>query len=93
MIEKRTSRRHRIFKGGTIAFENRDVACIVRNISVGGAAIDIDEPVALPQSFMLAIAHDNVVRHCRAVWQSDKRIGVAFLHEAQPVNGHSQSTH
>ena len=79
MIEKRTSQRHRIFKGGTIAFENRDFACIVRNISIGGAAIDLDQPVALPQSFTLAIAHDNVVRHCREVWRSEKRVGLAFM--------------
>jgi len=79
MIEKRASQRHRVFKGGKITFENRGFACVVRNISSGGAAIDLDHPVALPQAFTLAIAQDNVVRQCRAVWRSDKRIGLAFM--------------
>jgi hypothetical protein len=79
MIDRRASQRHRVFKGGRITFENRGFACTVRNISTGGAAIDLDEPVALPQSFSLAIACDNVVRHCREVWRNDKRIGLAFM--------------
>jgi ribosomal protein L19 len=79
MIEKRASPRHRVFKGGTIAFENSGFACTVRNISSGGAAIELDGPVALPQSFTLSIARDNVVRHCRPVWRNDKRVGVAFV--------------
>ncbi|MDA9431610.1 pilus assembly protein PilZ [Bradyrhizobium sp. CCBAU 51627] len=79
MIEKRSTQRHRVFKGGTISFENRGIACTVRNISQGGAAIDIDAPLTLPQSFTLSIAHDNFVRDCRAVWRSERRIGLAFV--------------
>jgi hypothetical protein len=47
-------------------------------MSDGGAAIDLDGPVTLPQSFTLSIARDNFTRHCRAVWRSDRRIGLAF---------------
>ena len=81
MIEKRTSQRHRVFKGATIRFENRGFACTVRNISVGGAAVDLDAPVALPQSFALIIASDSIVRRCRAVWHNGKRIGLAFMQQ------------
>ncbi|PMU33688.1 pilus assembly protein PilZ, partial [Pseudomonas sp. GP01-A14] len=35
--------------------------------------------VTLPQSFKLSITRDNFVRNCRAVWRSDKRIGLAFV--------------
>ena len=76
MIEQRAAQRFRVFKGGTIAFEGGVVACTVRNISTAGAAIDLDGPVALPQSFTLSIAHDHTVHRCRAVW----RIGLAFVH-------------
>ncbi|MGX1324085.1 hypothetical protein AB7M17_007538 [Bradyrhizobium sp. USDA 377] len=79
MIEKRTAQRHRVFKGGTITFEDGGIACTVRNMSEGGAAIDIDSPVTLPQSFTLSIARDNFVRNCRPVWRSHKRIGLAFV--------------
>ncbi|MCK1387207.1 PilZ domain-containing protein [Bradyrhizobium sp. 21] len=79
MIEKRAAPRHRVFKGGTLTFENSGIACTVRNMSEGGAAIDLDAPVKLPQSFTLAIARDNFVRNCRTVWRSDTRIGLAFV--------------
>ena len=79
MIEKRAAQRHRVFKGGTITFENSGIACTVRNMSEGGAAIDLDTSVTLPQSFTLSITRDNFVRNCRTVWRSDRRIGLAFV--------------
>lgn len=79
MIEKRGSRRYRVFKGGTITFENSGIACTVRNISDCGAAIDLESPVILPQSFTLSIARDNFVQNCRPVWRNDKRVGLAFV--------------
>ncbi|MCK1745554.1 PilZ domain-containing protein [Bradyrhizobium sp. 139] len=81
MIEKRTTHCHRVFKGGTITSENRGIACTVRNMSEGGAAIDLDHPVTLPQSFTLSIARDNFVRNCRTVWRNDRRIGLAFVQQ------------
>jgi hypothetical protein len=79
MIEKRSTQRHRVFKGGTITFENSGIACTVRNMSAGGAAIDLENPVTLPQFFTLSISYDNFVRNCRPVWRSDRRIGLAFV--------------
>lgn len=79
MIEKRAAQRHRVFKGGTITFENSGIACTIRNMSDSGAAIDLENPVILPQSFTLSISRDNFVRNCRPVWRNDKRIGLAFV--------------
>ncbi|MBR0718197.1 PilZ domain-containing protein [Bradyrhizobium liaoningense] len=79
MNEKRTAQRYRVFKGGTITFEGSDVACTVRNMSTGGAAIDLDATVALPASFTLSIKRDQFVRNCRTVWRTDRRIGLAFV--------------
>lgn len=79
MIEKRTTQRHRVFKGGTITYENSGIACTVRNMSEGGAAIDLDAAVTLPQSFTLSITRDNFVRNCRPVWRDDRRVGLAFV--------------
>jgi len=79
MIEKRAAQRHRVFKGGTIIFENSGIPCTVRNMSAGGVAIDLDTPVTLPQSITLSITRDDFVRNCRTVWRSDKRIGLAFV--------------
>lgn len=79
MIERRASPRRRVLKQGTITLrDGGHIECVVRNISGGGAGVDIDNPVGLPPSFTLAITADHFMRHCRAVWSHDRRVGVAF---------------
>lgn len=78
-IEKRAVPRHRVLKHGTLAFgSGGGVDCLVRNISTKGARVDIDNPRGLPDSFTLVIETDHLMRHCRAVWSRDRRLGVAF---------------
>jgi hypothetical protein len=79
MIEKRTFPRHRVLKQGTIAFRGGGgIDCMVRNISLGGARLDIVNPVGLPPSFTLVIVADHFLRECHAVWSREQKIGVAF---------------
>lgn len=77
-IEKRATRRYRVLKGGTIAFDGNGIECTVRNLSSNGAALDLASPAGLPPSFMLVIEADQFIRRCRPVWRSERRIGVAF---------------
>jgi hypothetical protein len=51
---------------------------MVRNISMSGARLDFADPVGLPRSFTLVIVTDHLMRHCRAVWSHEQRVGVAF---------------
>jgi hypothetical protein len=79
MIEKRTAQRHRVLKHGMLAFgSGGGVDCMVRNISSGGARLDVANPIGLPQSFTLVIHTDQFMRRCHPVWVSERRIGVAF---------------
>jgi hypothetical protein len=79
MIEKRAAPRQRVLKHGILAFSGGgSVDCMVRNISLGGARLDLANPFSLPQSFTLLIETDQFMRRCRPVWCSDTRIGVAF---------------
>jgi hypothetical protein len=78
LIEKRSARRHRVLKGATIAFGGNGIECTVRNLSAGGAALDLANPVGLPASFTLVIEADQLIRRCRPVWRNHRRIGVAF---------------
>ena len=72
-IEKRAAPRHKVLKGGTIAFDGNDLACTVRNLSATGAAFDLATMASLPPSFMLKIecgqSHDiwtsNMICACR----------------------------
>jgi len=79
MIEKRAAPRHRVLKRGTVAFSGGGgLDCTVRNISQTGARIDIASPVGVPEVFTLVIEADDFMRRCRAVWSSERQIGVAF---------------
>ena len=79
MIEKRTAPRQKVLKHGTLSFGGgRGLDCMVRNISSGGARLDVANPFDLPQSFMLLIETDQFMRRCRPVWCSGTRVGVAF---------------
>jgi PilZ domain len=77
-IERRVSRRHRVLKGGTIAYDGNGLACTVRNLSSGGAAIELAGALRLPPSFTLVIEADHFIRRCHPVWSNDRRVGVAF---------------
>ncbi|HLG84325.1 MAG TPA: PilZ domain-containing protein [Bradyrhizobium sp.] len=77
--ERRAHARHRVFKGGRLAFgSGRKVECTVRNISPGGARVDVTRATALPEQFTLLIAADHFERRCHPVWIDDTRIGIAF---------------
>jgi hypothetical protein len=78
MIEKRRSQRYRVLKGATIAFEGNDLACTVRNLSAGGAALDFASTLNVPPSFTLVIESNQFMRRCRPVWANERRLGVAF---------------
>jgi len=79
MIEQRKSVRHRVFKAGLIEFKHAGViSCVVRNISDGGACLEVASPVGIPPDFDLFIASDGRVMPCHLVWKSETRIGVAF---------------
>ncbi|CAN5352042.1 hypothetical protein BH11PSE4_BH11PSE4_21100 [soil metagenome] len=78
MSEKRAAVRQRVLKRGTIAFGGGGLVCTVRNLSTGGARIDLPQPVDLPPTFLLMIEADQFMRRCRPVWSIQGQIGVAF---------------
>jgi hypothetical protein len=79
MMEKRTAPRHRVLKQGTLTFPGGGaIDCTVRNLSSTGARLDVASPLGLPESFSLLIDADHFMRRCRAVWVSERQIGIAF---------------
>lgn len=76
--ERRRTPRHRVFKGGLIAFKGKSLTCTVRNLSDGGANLDIDSGAAVPPSFTLVLETDKTIRRCEMKWRTERRIGVAF---------------
>ena len=79
MDEHRNAQRHRVLKGGTIAFNGAaGISCTVRNMSDSGAALDVISPVGIPPAFTLVIDGDRDAKPCHIIWRKEKRIGVAF---------------
>jgi PilZ domain len=78
MTEQRTVQRHRVLKGGTIAFNGGGISCTVRNLSDSGAALDVASLLGIPPTFALVIDGEPAARPSRIVWRKEKRIGVAF---------------
>ncbi len=78
MEERRAAPRHRVLKGGRIEFASVAIDCTVRNLSDGGAAVEVMSSVGILSQFVLALLQNSVRRPCHAVWRSQKKIGVVF---------------
>ena len=74
----RNSERHEVQQAGTISFQGSAIGCMIHNISIGGANLEIDVDLKIPDSFRLLIAPEFGNRHCHVVWRNARRIGVAF---------------
>ncbi len=78
LVERRSEVRRRVFKGGVISFQGTGVDCTVRNMSGGGAALDVSETAIVPRIFRLAIRADGFNARCRVIWNKGRRFGIAF---------------
>ncbi len=79
MEEKRKHQRAEVNEPAYVSSGGSVMSCVVRNISVAGAAIDIDNPAFVPPRFRLVMAKDSSVRDCKVIWIQKNRIGLAFV--------------
>jgi PilZ domain-containing protein len=61
-----------------------ELVCFVRDVSTGGAGLELDPVAVLPHQFHL-IYRGMDVRSCRMVWRFADRIGIAF-YDVSPVS-------
>ena len=59
MNDKRDTQRQNIIKAGTISFDGSGIDCLVRNISDGGANLEVESQIGIPSSFDLAIRRSD----------------------------------
>jgi hypothetical protein len=78
MKGKRDTQRGNVMKAGTIMFGDSGIDCLVRNVSVGGANLEVESQTGIPGSFDLVIEVEHRNYHCQVVWRKARRIGVAF---------------
>jgi hypothetical protein len=65
-------------KTGKIIIDSKvpAVDCLVLDLSVGGACLDVSTGFALPKRFTLL--HGKTKKNCLVVWKAGRRLGVSF---------------
>jgi PilZ domain len=89
MEEKRKYPRTEINQPAYVSSGGSVMSCTVCNISVEGAAIDVENPAFVPARFRLVMANDSSVHECRIAWIQQNRIGVTFA--ARPQGQHPRN--
>jgi diguanylate cyclase (GGDEF)-like protein len=80
MRDRRRESRNRTLLSGKIVFNDKRsvIDCIVRNLSDGGACLQVNNTFGLPSDFALVIDGDRDTRPCHVAWQSETRVGIVF---------------
>ena len=65
---------HIVFEGG-----RRQIVCVIRNLSDGGAKLEVASVRGIPDQFQLLVPQHRP-QQCRVVWRALREMGVQFLH-------------
>jgi PilZ domain-containing protein len=80
MVETRAAPRFRVAKPAKIEDGGFMVGCIIRDLSLSGAAVEITDidTKFIPATFTLIVPEDGLKLSCRLVWRGAFRVGVTF---------------
>ena len=81
VVNHRRHDRKRILKGGTIAFNGRHstMPCVVRDLSLSGARLQVTHSNVVPDTFELLIDLDGFEAFAEVAWRAQNEVGVRFL--------------
>ena len=79
-LEKRLSPRRNTMIRATIVFGGgrTKLECIIRDLSTGGAKLEVASVKSIPQSFDLIVPRHRP-HHCQVRWRALKELGVQFV--------------
>jgi len=77
-MERRAGPRKAVLMSGAIEFAGNTINCLISNISISGAAIEVTGSHDIPERFNLVFKADDALIPCRVIWRQEERIGVAF---------------
>lgn len=81
--DRRQFGRRQTFKHGWIKMQGRPpVTCIVRNVSEGGALLELPANTWLPFQFRIEIEGEGIATDCEVRHQRDNMVGVCFAQRA-----------
>jgi PilZ domain len=77
-MERRAAPRKPVLMSGAITFADSTVNCLICDMSISGAAIEVTNPQDIPERFNIVFKGDDIPLPCYVVWRNGDRIGVAF---------------
>ena len=77
-MEKRAAPRKPVLMSGAIELASSVINCLISDISISGAALEVNSPDAVPERFNLVFKADDTHIPCHVIWRQEDRIGVAF---------------
>ena len=79
-LEKRLSPRRNTMMIATIVYDGGQTRmdCVIRNLSDGGAKLEVSTVRGIPASFDLLVPRHRP-QHCRVAWRALKELGVQFI--------------
>ncbi|MBR0794253.1 diguanylate cyclase [Bradyrhizobium jicamae] len=77
--------RGRTFLAGKIIFNfgRSTFDCTIRQLTDGGATVELDGILAIPERVQLLVRGAEHPRPCKRLWQSERQVGLAFEQEQQ----------
>ena len=78
--EHRTSARQRTMLRGCVYYDKHSASadCLVRDMSDGGARLELSENVVIPDVLELYIPKKEETFHARVLWRRGKEVGVTY---------------
>ena len=81
--ERRETTRQRVLKEARIVLHEdlSLIRCVLRDVSEGGAKLEVPPTTELPSTFRLLMVSDNLIVPVRLAWRKGGLAGVTFLEE------------
>ena len=76
--EARKTQRRPALDKALIMFGDISIGCVLRNVSEGGAALDIGSQIGIPDQFTLIVLPQKKIYSCNVIWRKERRIGIQF---------------
>jgi hypothetical protein len=92
MNERRQRPRQKSFLRGCLYFNNRraSAACLIRNITPGGARVLISHPLNIPDIVELYVAQKGKTIRAHVEWRRGDELGLSFAHETDEANASAE---
>ena len=77
-MERRSAPRKPVLMSGVIKFAEVTVNCLISDMTISGASIEVNDPQGIPERFSVLFKGDDTPLACCVVWRTADRVGVAF---------------